>query len=306
MRNKCIVIVAIALLSLQFAIAGVGESGFSFLKLGISGQAVAMSDATSAHVSGAAATFYNPAGLVQAEHPDDGTQLLFMHKEWIQDARTQFLGVRSSLGDESAFGISLNNTTVSEIEIRRRPGAAEGTFTARNFSLGVSYAQMFGENISGGVTAKFLYEKLLVDEASGFAFDIGTQIVTPIEGLAVGATIANIGSVSKLRTESSTLPTYARVGPAYHMEIPDISSAVLIAADLIHIFPDGVSLVGVGGEISFQQMIAVRTGYQLGSEARGFSAGVGVTYGMFTLDYAFAPLSNDLGSTHTIALSLNL
>ncbi len=300
------ILVCLLFLGIQHSKAGAGGSGFSFLTLGISGQGVAMADAVGAHTSGAAATFYNPAGLVHDGTAHPGTQLLFMHKEWIQDSRTQFLGASVPIGDESSLGISLNNTTVSDIEIRTRPGPSEGTFTSRNFSLGLSYAQRLNDDLTVGITGKFLYEKLLVDEASGFALDFGSQFQTPIEGLALGVTIANIGSVSELRSEKSSLPSYMRIGPSFRIDLPDISSKLLFASDVIHIFPDGLSLVGFGGEIVFQEMVAIRTGYQLGYEARGFSTGGGITYGVFTLDYAFAPLTYDLGSSHTIALVLNL
>ncbi|HMK39678.1 MAG TPA: hypothetical protein VK569_10080, partial [Bacteroidota bacterium] len=63
-----------------------GQSGMAFLKLGVSGRGTAMADAAGAIVSGAAATYYNPAGLVPGEGPG-ATQLMFMHREWIQDTR---------------------------------------------------------------------------------------------------------------------------------------------------------------------------------------------------------------------------
>jgi hypothetical protein len=34
--------------------------------------------------------------------------------------------------------------------------------------------------------------------------------------------------------------------------------------------------------------------------------GVGISYGMLVLDYAFAKISADLGDAHTISLALNL
>jgi hypothetical protein len=285
--------------------AQAGKSGMAFLKLGVSGRGVSMADAMAGSVDGAAATYYNPAGLVPPTG-SSGTQLMFMHKVWIQDTRMEFLGGSGPLSENDALGISLTSTTVSDIEIRTRPGAAEGIFTARNFAAGASYARRISDNVRLGVTAKFLYEKILIDEASGFAFDIGTQFATPIENLTVGAVVANLGKLNALETDPTVLPSLARIGPAYTFALSDDIYRFQLAADLLHIFPEGKSYINAGMEVNFNRIASGRAGYQFGSKGRGFTAGVGLAYGIFALDYAYAPLSSDLGNTHTIALALNL
>lgn len=285
--------------------AQAGKSGMAFLKLGVSGRGVSMADAMVGSVDGAAATYYNPAGLAPRSG-SNGTQLMFMHKEWIQDTRMEFLGGSGPLGENDALGISVTSTTVSDIEVRTRPGAPEGTFTARNFAAGASYARRLSDNVRVGVTAKFLYEKILVDEASGFAFDIGTQIDTPIDNLTVGAAVANLGKLSALETDPSVLPALARIGPAYAFALSEDLYRFQLAADLLHIFPEGKSYFNAGTEVNFDRLVSGRVGYQFGSKGRGFTAGVGFEYGIFALDYAYVPLSADLGNTHTIAIALNL
>ncbi len=282
----------------------VGNSGLAFLKLGVSGRGLAMGDAMSAVVSGAAATYYNPAGLLIL--PDSRTsQLMFMHKEWIQDMRSEFLGTSILLDNENAVGFSLNSTTVSDIEIRTRPGTAEGTFTARNFSLGGSYARVLSEDLRVGITGRFLYQKILVDESSGFGIDAGGQYKTPVENLTIGATVANIGSMAGLRGGKTTLPSLLRVGPGYSGQVESLNASFALASDYLYIFPERNSYLNVGGEMAFEETLAARMGYQFGSEGRGFSGGIGISYGMFLLDYAFTHLSNDLGNTNTFSLALN-
>jgi hypothetical protein len=229
-----------------------------------------------------------------------------MHKEWIQDTRTEFLGASAALGDGEAIGLSINSTSVSDIEIRTRPGLPEGTFTARSYALGLSYSRRISDLVGIGATGKFLYEKILVDEASGFGLDMGLQYQTPIEHLSAGVVIANLGSMSALRTESTTLPSLIRVGGAYSDSLRTISSEFTVAADYQMVFPGSQSIVAIGGEIIFQQAFAARVGYTLGSEGRTFSAGIGVKYGIASLDYAFAPLTSELGNAHTFSFLINL
>jgi hypothetical protein len=284
--------------------AQAGKSGLSFLKLGISGRGVAMSDALSGTASGAEATYYNPAGLL-AGSANRPVQLMFMHKEWIEDTRTEFLGASIVLNEVSAIGFSLNTTSVSDIEIRTRPGSPEGTFTSRFFSLGGSYARTLSDELRAGITAKFLYEKILIDQASGWAVDLGFRYATPVENLEVGAALANLGSMNGLREESTKLPSLLRVGPAYGVGIDQIDGRATLAAEFVHIFPEGKSYVAAGGELVLSKLVTARAGYQFGSEGRGLSTGLGIEYGLFALDYSFSPLSFDLGNSHTISLAIS-
>jgi hypothetical protein len=282
--------------------AQAGKSGLAFLKLGVSGRAVSMGDAASANVAGAAATHYNPAGVFS--NASGAIEFLLMHKEWIQDVRSQFLGASIRLNDESALGFSVNTATVSDIQIRTRPGISEGTFTSRDFSFGLSYARSFSDELKVGLTAKYLFEKIFLEEANGFAFDIGAQYKTPIDNLSAGLALTNLGSMNVLRSESITLPALLRVGPAYSLALDDFTSQAIIAADLLYILPEKKAYVNIGGELLFSNVVAARVGYQLGSNARGFSAGAGVKYDLFNVDYGFAPLSADLGSGHTFSLTM--
>jgi len=283
----------------------IGESGLSFLKLGVSGRGAGMADAMSGHVNGAAATYYNPAGMVSWKDAQSSTQLMLMHREWIQGTRAEFIGASISIGEHDAIGFSVTSTTVSDIEIRTRPGDAEGTFTARNYALGASYARIVSEDLSLGVTAKFLYEKILIDEASGVAFDLGAMYKTPVQDLSIGASLANLGSLNELRNEKTKLPALLRIGPAYKVAIGDGRSSLILASDFLQIFPDSRSFLNVGGEFDFERAVAGRIGYQFGSEGRRITAGVGICYGMFALDYAYAPLSYDLGNSHAFSLAIN-
>ena len=291
-------------ISVQTAAAEGGASGMAFLKLGISARGVAMADAMAASVTGASATYYNPAGLIPGGEVSETAEISLMHKEWIQNTRTEFLGAAVGLGTDNAIGFSLNTTTVSDIEIRTRPGESQGTFNTRNLAIGVSYAHRFTEDVRAGVSARFLYEQILVDEASGIGGDIGLMYDTPVEGLTAGLAIANIGAMSALRTESSRLPLLARAGVAYPLSLSAAEADILLSADILHLFREELTLGAVGAEVTFARLVAVRAGYQAGSEGRGLSLGGGVQYGLLTFDYAFSRLAGELGNGHTLALGI--
>jgi hypothetical protein len=285
--------------------AQVGNSGLAFLKLGVSGRSVAMGDALSAVVSGAAAAALNPAGL-PGDHGARTNELMFMHREWIQDTRTEFLGACAALDAHNALGAFVNTTTVSGIEIRSIPGEAEATFTARDLAAGLSYGRSFDSTFSLGITVKFLYEKILVNETTGCGLDLGVQARLPIEGLSAGAVLSNIGSMSVLAAEPTKLPAAARVGFAYSPVIGENRSSLLVAGDLAYVLPESRLYENAGLEWTWQETISLRTGYQFGSSGRGFTAGLGVHYAFIMLDYAFARVSSDLGNGHIVSLAIAL
>ena len=260
-----------------------------------------MADAMVSHAKGSEATFYNPAGLLSLS-----SEIAVMHKEWIQDTQTEFLGATASLDADQAIGISVNSTTVQDIEIRTRPGPAEGTFTARNYALGLSYSRVLSDHIRAGITGKFLYEKILIDEASGFGVDFGLQYETPIEHLSAGVVIANLGSMNNLRNEKTALPSLIRAGAAFESRLEEIGSDLTLASDYVFVFPESGSYASVGAELVFEEAFAARLGYTFGSEGRKLSTGIGLRYGILGLDYAYAPLAADLGNAHTISVLVRL
>ncbi len=301
-------LIALALLASGWtgsAFSQAGQAGLSFLKLGTSARGIAMADAMSAAVQGPASLAYNPAGLAGGDS-SSAAELVFTHREWIEDTRVEYLGGSARISDNQVVGLAITSTTVSDIELRTLPGESEGTFTARNFAAMGSYARAINDAVVVGVAVKFLYEKILIDEASGYAVDLGTQIATPIENLKVGASLANLGTMDFLRNEATKLPAMLRAGPAYSLTFSEGQTTALMAADLLYIFPEKRAYVNWGGEVEFNRTVAVRGGYQFGSESRGLTAGVGFRYGIVRVDYAYARLSEDLGNTHSFTLGLTL
>jgi len=295
-------LVAALLASAPYARADAGATGLAFLKLGASAQGVAMGDAMSGAVRGAAATFYNPAGLGARTATGRSFEFLFMHKEWIQDTRTEFLGARMRLGEQHSLGVSVLTTTVADIEIRTRPGEAQGTFASRDLGVGLSYCYEFDTALRVGLTARYLYEQILVDDAQGLGVDAGVQYEGFVDGLTLGAVIANIGNMAEFRSETLKLPTLIRAGAAYKRDVPDLQSSVVLAGDIENVFAESQPLVRIGGEWAFKEVFFVRAGYQFGSVGRGLSLGGGLQYGLFGVDYGFSRLSNDLGNGHSLGL----
>ncbi len=298
MNSRYVSLAVLILISRSFVLGQAGQSGLSFLKLGVGARSLAMGEAAVASSNDPSAMYYNPAGLRFAKN----TQVLIMHKEWIQGTQTEFLAASFPLGSLSA-GVSIDATSVPDIEIRQRPGPAEGLFSARNAAISASAAYGIDTSVTIGLTLKYLYEKIFVDEAFGIGVDAGAAYVSPWN-ITFGLSLTNVGSMRKLRNEASKLPTTIRFGAARAEAVSSLDGIVTFAADIVSILPEKNTHLLLGFEFSYRETFAIRAGFMSGYESRNLTAGAGIRYDIFKLDYAFVPLRLDLGTTHTFSLGL--
>ncbi len=285
----------------SIVLAQAGTTGAAFLKIGLSPRAGGMGEAYVAIADDAGGTYYNPAGLLSTQ----SSQIALTHRAWIDDIQSQSL-CATLPWDNIALGLNITTTTVSDIEIRTRPGDPEGTFISRDFVLGGSIAYRIIEDVTIGGTAKYVFEKIFIDEWSGVGIDLGLHYRTPVDGLTVGVSLSNLGSMTGTNTPSISLPTTVRGGAAYKFPVDFIRSDVTLAADAVQLTRDGIFHSHLGGELEFDHTIALRLGYQTGYDFRNLTAGVGIRYRSFALDYCIIPMSQQAGTAQTIGLGITL
>jgi len=298
--NKAIVAFIIVLSTISVYSQTAGNSGLSFLKFGFGARNISMGDAGTALSNDLTSLFYNPAKLVFT----DESEVMFMHNEWIQDASSEVIGVKTEFWD-IPFAIGLNVTSVGEIELREIPSEEPlSTFDANYFFGSISTGFLISEEISFGVGIKYLYEGMLDNEASGFGFDFGVHYQLPYKGLTASTVLKNIGSMNEFRNESTKLPTEFRIGTAYTYDIESSKLDFTGGIEYQKYFGSDVNHLNFGAEVLYNKLIAARAGYQTGyeSESRGFTAGIGLMWGNLKFDYAFLPFSTGLGSANLFSL----
>jgi len=279
-----------------------GNSGLSFLKFGFGARNIAMGDVGIAASNDVTSLFYNPANLPKTSE----TEIMLMHYEWIQDVRSELLGVKFSLFD-LPFAVGFNVTTISDIEVRTKPGEAESKFNANYFFGSLSTGFNLIDNLAAGISIKYLYEGIFVDESEGFGFDFGLNYSIPIaagiEGLSASAVIKNLGSMNELKNEKTKLPAEFRIGPAYRFKLVDAKFDITTAAELQKYLDTDDIHFNIGAEILYDNIIALRAGYLAGYESKTFTGGIGLIWGNLNFDYALSPFALELGSGHSISLS---
>jgi len=274
-----------------------GNTGLSFLKYGFGARNIAMGDAGTALSNDLTNLFYNPAKLALT----DGSEVLFMHNEWIQDVRSEVIGAKTILfGLPIALGF--NVTSVDGIEYREIPGDPITTFDANYFYGSLSTGFFVTDEISMGLSFKYLYEGILNDEATGFGFDFGINYVLPYEGATASIVLKNVGSMNELRNESTKLPAEVRIGTAYTYSLEDTKFDFTGGVEFQKYLDTEDNHFNFGAEVLYNKLIAVRAGYQSGFESRGFTAGAGLMWGNLKFDYAFLPFNLGLGSANLFSL----
>jgi hypothetical protein len=275
---------------------GAANTGLAFLKLGIGARSIAMGEAFGSLADDGTAYIYNPARMNATENGN----VTVMFNKTMLDMTTNYVGAKFRI-KKLGIGVGLLKTSVSDIEVRNTPGAPIESFNADNISGGISLSYEVYKNLSLGVTGKLLYEKLFIDESSGFGMDIGANYI--YNNLSVAAVVNNIGSMNPLKIESTKLPTSLRVGASYLYKKDNMS--ITGAIDGFKVL-DGGSFHGhFGAEGGYKDFIFLRAGYMTGYDNKGFTAGLGLKYKTLTLDYALQLFSTGFSAGNSLSLGFN-
>ncbi|MEP7145788.1 MAG: PorV/PorQ family protein [bacterium] len=276
---------------------GAGNTGLAFLKFGVGARAIAMGDAYSSVSEDATAFIYNPARLNFGVK----SNLSLMHNQSVQDMKTDFIALKFPLGTKLAIGIGLFSTSINGIEIRNTPGASVDKFDAKNLETGISLGYMINKNFSIGVTGKFLFEKIYIDEASGLGFDIGTNYTK--DNYSLSLVVSNLGSVNKLKNENTKLPSLVRIGGSYKFGKDKFGFTLGIEG--LKVLDGGKLHLNAGGEAGYKNFVFLRVGYQTGYDNKGLTTGIGFKYKSVNVDYAFVPYKSEFGSSNSFSLGIN-
>ncbi len=276
-------------------------SGLAALQIGSSSRATAMAEAAVAVDQGSAAPFWNPSALTWLHH----RQAHFTHNEWYQGITHEALSLAMP-GQTWSWGLHALLTSVDGIE--QRETATEeplSTFSAHTVGFGFTVSRKLGEQVSVGVNLRYLYEKIYIESANGYAADIGVQFRTAADRLTLAAVVQNLGSTTALDKEKLNLPETIRIGASYCLSLGDSPLQALLAADYVKIL-DKDSYLNAGVEVRPLSLLALRAGYAANHSNRDFSTGFGVHLKTWQLDYAYVPFKQGLGNTHQFSITVDL
>jgi hypothetical protein len=279
-----------------------GAPGFRFLNMGAASRAAAMGDAHVAVGGDVAAMYWNPALLADVRR----SQASVTHLEWFQSFRLESaaLGV---VTPQIALGAQVTGLYADQDDLVATDdtGAEQGHFGFYDLSATVGAARRMGESVALGLAGKVIVESINSESYGSVAADAGVTWTTPARGLRLAGAISNLGPMSQVSGVDIDLPLTARVGGAYQRVLTPADASVTLAADFVTRRDDG-SHPHVGAEVVFRQVLRLSAGWRGGYDSQAGSLGGGVRAGRSQVDYAFAPSSTGLGSTHRFTLQFDL
>jgi hypothetical protein len=297
-----------------------GRTVMQFVKIGIGGRQTGMGESTIAAVRDVNSMFWNPAAISGIEN----TEASVSYNRWFggMNYYAGAAGIRiPDIGIVSIGFANLDYGQIQEALVKGRGTSADtrtgSTFTGGNMLFGLTLAHEFSDQLSLGVTAKYLREKLYTYASSAFAFDVGTYYDTDFMGIRFGMSFQNFGeSVSYLdqgaREEGYDLPLVFRIGaavdilgPAHSAFTTDEDHRLLLSFEALNTNDFG-ERYHVGGEYTFMGFLHFRGGYRFNYDEGNLSLGFGVERRfagfMLRLDYSYVSYEF-LESPHRISLS---
>jgi len=270
--------------------AGVGSSsGVDFLRLGGGARPLGLGEAFVGQADDASAIFYNPAGLAQLNFPE----VLTMYNNYFVETSQQMVGVAYPV-NFGVLGIGYSGLGSGDIQGYDNTGTKTSAFNTASSSLTLSLGRRINPNLSFGLGAKSISEKLEGASASTFALDAGLFYRVNSQ-FTLGLSILNLGSSLKFVSENTPLPTSYRLGAAFLTKLFDEN--ININTDLVN-FPEGLRL-NLGAEYLIRNFLALRAGSAGGT----LRAGLGLYANLFAFDYAYLGHA-DLGAAHQVSISI--
>jgi len=297
---SALVIIVATFGQVSIAASNGGRTASDFLLIGLGAGATGMGGAYSAVAEGAIASYWNPAGLTALR----GGEVVLGHYALYQDITLEHGTAAYQVDDRTTVAASVTFLNYGQIDGYDVYGNTTGDVIAYDWTGGVSMGYVFTDDISVGVTGKYISQNLDDIRASAFAVDIGAKY--QFDKFAVAAAFANLGSDMVFESVHERLPTLFRVGLA----IDPFGQLFRTSVDVEKRFY-GQLVIRNGFEVSFDQQYFVRTGYnyfpqqEQRSFGHGLFMGVGARFNQAEFNYAFTPKDHYTSeSLHRLSLAL--
>ncbi len=278
-----------------FVLSDAGAIGTGFLSLPSSASEIALGQ----NPLMGSSNWANPA---IGESPTAPSYLDASYGNWLSGVRSFKLNVGSQLG-EYKTGYRIRHVSLNDLEYRTKrptdePLASFGSSgTAVDFNLNRSW-----ENFKVGAALRWVYMDMHTESSQGFALDVG-GIYSVGQKLKVGASILNLGSMSKFMMESPTLPV--RILGGVSMQFNPGSLRFTLAAHAESNSHVSGIIAGVSAQI-YVGKLTIYSGIGSSKNIVTLSGGLGLSLGIYRLNYGLMYGTHKLGLPQMIDLSIML
>jgi len=308
MKLKVLILMLVLLLvGLNMAYAGnqkrIGTAGAQELRIPIGSRGTALGGSVIANTYGVESVHWNPAGLGSLM----GTEVMFSHQPYIADIDINFAGIATNIEDIGTVAAAVKVVSFGDI-IETTEDAPDGT--GRTFDptfsvISLSYSRILTNQVTFGMTGKFISEKVDQVNANGVAFDVGFIYNPGWNGLSLGLTIQNYGPemsfdgrgfersldgdrAARPNAAVFDLPSSFNMGMAWNFVEQERNLATVTGNFVSNNYSQDVWQGGM--EYTYDGNYSLRAGYNYSDQEDylyGFSVGGGITYSIGETDMTF-------------------
>jgi len=311
-----------------------GLNAAAFLKIGVGARQVGLGSAATALSGDATNMYWNPAGITLPS--DERLQAAFTYNKWFADLTQQAAAVTYNLEGIGTIGVGFMMFGLTGIKADRDvyPGdpalqalqidqMSTDTYDYRDILAQVTYARAITDQLSLGISAKYISQKIDDQSANAIAFDFGSVYDIGVLDWKIGARLSNLGGDIKFYDFAQPIPLTFSIGTCISPYSDDMQK-FMIAVDGVKP-QDGMQYYYVGGEYTFMNLVAVRGGYKfnysgvddggssfapsINTTVEGYTLGAGFQtkfdgYNVH-LDYAYTKMDL-VDAVHRITLSFGM
>lgn len=267
-----------------FAQSKTGTSIGQFLLIEPGARFAAMGNAGVAQSGGIQSVYYNPAAAGDV----DGFGLQFTHIAWIADIGLEYAAAGLPFRDWGTLYATVTALNSGDIDVRtvEQPLGTGERYSVSDFALGLGLGRRFTDRFTGGLQINYIQESIWHSSLKTVTVSMGTCYDVTDRGLKIGASISNFGTKSSFSgrdlsilydndpdrygdnsalpghraTDDFPVPLLFRLGVTMPYQLSETGN-LLLALDAHH--PSyGSESLNLGGEWTWQDMFALRAGYQ--------------------------------------------
>ncbi len=260
------------------------EVGLLLLKLPKTPSGAGFGEAVTSVMMDSEGVFWNPASTSKLR----GFSINLSHSSLIYEFKMSSISLAYGFKNLGTFGLGfnyLNLGTISETTIYEPDGTGE-SLLSKDTVFSFNYSRLFFNHLSAGTTIKYAVSDLAGEEANIVCFDFGLiYLFNP--KISLGLWGSNLGSELKYISESDPLPEQYRFGLNYRFP------GIILSADAVQDLEEGFG-IAYGTQIDvYKDTFIFRAGRKTYDTVSSFSAGVGIKYLNFRIDYTFNSISEE-------------
>ena len=295
--KRCVSILASLLVAL-LSVAQESQTVYNFLRLPVSAHAAALGgDNITLQDDDGALVFHNPA-LVN--NVSDRTLNLNM-MTYLEGTVTASAAFLRAVGERGTWGVSGRFVGYGEMKETDVEGRQTGTFSAKDFALGGTFAYALSDHWTGGVTAKLIASYIGQYNSMGAGVDLGLNYWSGESEWSVSAVARNLGGqLTAYEDDFERIPLDVQLGVSKRL----VGSPLRFSAMLVRLndwqYGIGKHLV-LGADLLLGERFYVAAGYnpmraaemkiasgdEESAHGAGLSLGAGLTLERLKLHVAY-------------------